>query len=263
MIDKVFIFSVARAKDRQQWCKQHLLEKAFPESIIDVWNGLDNADFKTSLAVLQYAIEKRGYTFLKKSLALGLHRVSPIAWLAQSIAFLDIFKHISEDTQNSMILFDDHTVSRGYHEINNVIQAEIPTDFYGIFMAQPAWFEELHLIKDLKNKDTWAMIPEKNRATMNGLQVPSESGMILSPSGASFFRERFIELLTTKEGAYATSFVLALNHQLCALNRTYKHKLFSFVFSEVHVYHYAPDIPCLIESEEGILRRPISETSYD
>ena len=262
MINKVFIFSIERATDRQAACKAQLLERSFPETMIEVWNGVDNIDFKTTSSLLQHAITEKGYTSLKESLKIGLQDVAPIAWVAQSIAFLDLFTHIHKNQHTAMILFDDHTVTRDFTTIQNILKTEIPFNFYGVFMPQRPWFEDMHLIQNLRDKNTWEMRPKENRVTMNGIQVPSESGMIISPTGAQFFRHLLTMGLTTKENEalWNTSFVLTLNHKLEYLNFNYQKRCFSFVYPHLHAIRYDNEMPCLMEIEDGTLRRPVSET---
>ena len=278
MIEKVIIFTIRRAKWRSDLCWEKLLEIGVPEEMISVYYGVDSQDFQKTRALMEFAINTYGFTFLHRSLDLGYQNNSSIADIAQFIAYLHVLRDIAKNDMNTMIIFDDHHILvRSYTEIQTVLAAEVPEDFYAVSIPQDYQFKIPKIIEDLKqNKKTWDWKPKQDRVLMNGLQTPSESGLILSPGGAQFIFDLAVECLTHvgdeyewtqsfqqthvgDEYEWTHSFQQTLDRMIPRINHEYSDRVFSFNHEWVETeWHY--DFHSFIYDEAANLLRPIAET---
>ena len=241
MIDIVIIFSVKRGKDRQMRCKQYLMEAGVPEDAILIWNGIDHQDFQEKSELAEFAIQARGYAFFQDAVKNGYVEMCPKPYIAQSLSYFDVLMYLHAEEKTGIIIFDDHAIyKRQFSEIQEKLAVEVPESFYMVSISKPLMFETDENYKHLKfNKKTWDWKPMSYKVTMNGLQTPSESGLILSPGGAGFLAGLFVACSTDAHFIElgTTTFELVLDHQMQRLNSECQH-IYSFSHEYLKLYHY-------------------------
>ena len=230
MIDTVIVFSIERGRKRYESCKDLLLEAGVPEASILIWKGIDEQDFtdKTELA-----------KHFQRPVSAEYVEFSPKSHIAQSISYLDVLIYLQEQKKTGLIIFDDHAIyKRKYSEILEKLDEEVAEDFYMVSISKPKMFETFDNYKYLRfEKETWWQTPVGTRTTMRGLQTPSESGLILSPTGASLFADLFIDSTFKRINLKITTFELTLCRNMAWINSEWGEHLYSFSDRYVKLHH--------------------------
>ena len=197
MIDQTVIFSIERLQKRSIYCQKLLVEQGFPREKIKIFNGVDVQGLKTRQELIEFAIEEKGYKFLKNLEVYDLnHEVSnlqELAYLAQMISHLCLFNQIAQSDQNIFIIFDDRRLGilddvdekNIYSEIQTILQNEIPEDFYFVGALQDYAFNPAG--EDEIERSLWS--PAEGKRTLIGLQYQIDNAMVVSPKGASYLFE--------------------------------------------------------------------------
>ena len=196
MIDQTVIFSIERLQKRSIYCKKLLVEQGFPREKIKTFNGVDVQGLKTRQELIEFAIEEKGYEFLKSLDVYDINENSVdlfrLSYLSQFISHMCLFNQIAQGDQNIFIIFDDRALrifddideKNIYSEIQTILQNEIPEHFYFVGILQDYAFTTP---EEENERFHWA--PAEGRRTLRGLQYQIDNAMMLSPKGASYLFE--------------------------------------------------------------------------
>lgn len=233
MIDQVFVMTLERTSDRYSEAYQRLRSKGVPGSKIIRRNGVDNVNFNKTRELFDFAIEEKGYSFLKRAVEIGLHNEVPITGFAQSLSYLDALRYSVTHQETIVILHDDRKLNRDYADIVDAM-TYIPLDYHVVSIPIDYYFRETSGWQDFIGS---ALISEWGERFYMGFQTPSDN-FIVSPLGAADMFARFSRMLVERDIKYYEDFL-----NLSIRNGEYHDTMY---------YCFNPDYFCLIDNVDEI-----------
>ena len=130
-IDKVYIFTIPRAKRRVDMCLGGLYALSTPPEKIEIFNGPDHKDYKSVNELCQAAADDGFPDFLKYN--------ERYAVIAQNWAYCQLFRKIQQTGETALLMHDDAMLKFRFSRYEDITRRLKGTDPELKFIGLSSW----------------------------------------------------------------------------------------------------------------------------